>query len=115
METVIVGCDEEVRKDIKASKIVMDDVIPENVEDIVINQEKAKRGVRTQTRKAESWLVGFLAGKGEVPSSWVLHAGEKAGYSRDAIQRARRNLGDRIEVVNLPVTPRQTTWKLLEK
>jgi hypothetical protein len=115
METVIVGYDEEAEKDIKASKIITDEVIAENVEDIVINQEKARRGVRTRSDKAESWLVGFLAGKGAVPSSWVVNAGEQAGYSRDSIHRARRNLGDRIEVVNLPVSPRQTTWLLLEK
>jgi hypothetical protein len=64
METVIVGYDEEAEKDIKPSKIVMDEIIPENVEDIVINQEKARRGVRTRSDRAESWLVGFLAGKG---------------------------------------------------
>lgn len=64
---------------------------------------------------AETWLVGFLAGKGEVPSKWVIHAGEKAGYSKDAVQRARRNLGDRVVVTNLPVVPRTTTWRLLEE
>jgi hypothetical protein len=115
METVIVGYDEEAQKDIKASKIFTDELIAENVEDIVISQEKARRGVRTRRGKAESWLVGFLVGKGEVASGWVVNAGEQAGHSRDSIHRARRNLGDRIEVVNLPASPRQTAWKLLEK
>ena len=50
--------------------------------------------------------MGFLAGKGEVPSNWVINAGEKAGYSKDAVHRARRNLGDRVVVTSLPVVPR---------
>lgn len=115
METVIVGYDAEVQKDIMASKLVIHGVITQDVEDIVLEQETKRRSVRTQGARAETWLVGFLAGKGEVPSSWVINAGGKAGHSRDSIHRARRNLGDRIEVVNLSVVPRQTTWKLLEK
>jgi Cu/Ag efflux pump CusA len=64
METVIVGYDEEAQKDIKASKIVTDDVIPGNVEDIVISQEKARRDVRTRRDKADgvNAVVEIVAG-----------------------------------------------------
>jgi hypothetical protein len=41
------------------------------VEDIVLEQEKARKGVRTQGTKAAAWLVGYLKGKGEVPSSQI--------------------------------------------
>jgi hypothetical protein len=112
METGIVGYDAEAQKDIKASRLVIHGLIAQNVEDIVIEQEKKRRSVRTQGAKAETWLVGFLAGKGEVPSNWVINAGEKAGYSKDAVHRARRNLGDRVVVTSLPVVPRTTTWRL---
>jgi hypothetical protein len=115
METVTVGYDAEAQKDIKASRLVIHGLIAQNVEDIVLEQEKKRRSVRTQGAKAETWLVGFLAGKGEVPSNWVINAGEKAGYSKDAVHRARRNLGDRVVVTSLPVVPRTTTWRLLEE
>jgi hypothetical protein len=96
-------------------QLVIHGLIAQNVEDIVIEQEKKRRSVRTQGAKAETWLVGFLAGKGEVPSNWVINAEEKAGYSKDAVHRARRNLGDRVVVTSLPVVPRTTTWRLLEE
>jgi hypothetical protein len=83
------------------------------VEDIVLEQEKKRRSVRTQGAKAETWLVGFLAGKGEVPSKFLVKAAKEAGFSRDAIHRARRNLEDRIEVITLAVMPKQTAWRLI--
>jgi AAA domain/Bifunctional DNA primase/polymerase, N-terminal len=113
METEVVGFDADANKDIEASYIVYDEVIIANIEDVVLEQERAKKAVKTQRAKAEVWLVGFLAGKGEVPSRFVVKAGKEAGYSRDAIHRARRELEDRIEVISLPVIPRQTAWKLL--
>ena len=45
-QLVVVGYDEEAQKDIRASKIIIDKVINTNVEDIVIDQEKAKKSVR---------------------------------------------------------------------
>jgi energy-coupling factor transporter ATP-binding protein EcfA2 len=51
MDTVIVGYDEEAQKDIKASKVVIHGLIAQNVEDIVLEQEKAKKRVRTGVAK----------------------------------------------------------------
>jgi hypothetical protein len=85
----------------------------QNVEDIVLEQEKARKSVKSQRAKAEVWLVSFLAGAGEVPSRFVVTAGKEAGYSRTAIHAARREMEDRIEVINLPVIPRQTAWRLI--
>jgi hypothetical protein len=82
METVIVGYDAEVQKDIKASKLMIHGLITQNVEDIVIEQEIKRRSVRTQGAKAETWPVGFLAGKGEVPSIWVIHPRRAARHVR---------------------------------
>ena len=91
MDTEIVGHDDEAGKDIRASKLYIDaQPIDQNVEDIVLEQEKTRKSVKTQRAKAEVWLVTFLAGKGEVPSRFVVRAGKEAGYSRDAIHRARR-------------------------
>ena len=47
--------------------------------------EKKAHECQAQSAKAETWLVGFLAG-------------EKAGHSKDAVHRARSNLGDRSVV-----------------
>jgi hypothetical protein len=48
METEIVGYDTEAQKDIKASKVFIHGLIAQNVEDIVLEQEKAKKSARTQ-------------------------------------------------------------------
>lgn len=114
MDTVIVGYDEEAQKDIKASKVVIHGLIAQNVEDIVLEQEKAKKRVRTEGGKAEAWLVGYLKGKGEVPSAQVKKDGEAAGLSEDAIKRARLKLGnDRVAIRSFG-KPRTTNWRLVE-
>jgi hypothetical protein len=114
METVIVGYDTEAQKDIKASKVVIHGLIAQNVEDIVLEQEKAKKSVRTEGGKAAAWLVGYLKGKEEVPSSQIKKDGKAADLSEDAINRARLKLGkDRI-VVRSFGQPRTTNWRLVE-
>lgn len=115
MDTLTVGWDDAAHKEIRASEIIFDEVIMENVEDIVINQEKARKAVKTKTNRAELWLLDFLAGKGEVPTKWIVAAAKREQFSRDAIYRARRNLEDRIEVSNLPTVPKTSTWKLLDE
>ena len=114
MDTVIVGYDVEAQKDIKASKIVIHGLIAQNVEDIVLEQEKAKKRVRTEGGKAEAWLVGYLKGKGEVPSAQLKKDGEAAGLSEDAIKRARLKLGDDRVVIRSFGKPRTTNWRLVE-
>jgi hypothetical protein len=115
METEIVGHDDEAGKDIRASKLFTDKrPVPQNVEDIVLEQEKARKGVKTEGSKAQQWLVGYLTGRGEVPSNTVERDGEAAEHSRSAIQRARTQLGDRIQVRSFGM-PRTTTWNLLER
>jgi RecA-family ATPase len=114
MDTVVVGRDEARQKDIRASQLVMDQFIEKNVEELVLEQEKAKRATKTQAGKAEGWLLGYLKGKGEVPSHQVISDGEAAGYSKSAIQRARGGLGDRITVKTLSVSGRATSWALSE-
>jgi hypothetical protein len=85
MDTEIVGRDVNAGKDIEASKIIFDKIINENVEDIVIDQERVRKGVRTQGGKAKAWLVGFLSGRGEIP----LQSGN--GRRRQGWPLARRN------------------------
>jgi hypothetical protein len=92
MEPVTVGYDTEAQKDIKASKLTIHGLITQDVEDIVLEQEKARKGVRTQGTKAAAWLVGYLKGKGEVPSSQIKEDGKAADLSDDAINRARLKL-----------------------
>jgi AAA domain len=115
MATVVVGHDEQRQKEIKASQLRMDEFIERNVEEIVLEQERATRRAKTQSSKAEGWLIGYLAGKGEVSSGTVMAAGKAAGYSPDAVKRARRNLEGQVEVINLSTFPKTSTWKLLEE
>jgi RecA-family ATPase len=114
MDTVVVGRDEARQKDIRASQLIMDQFIERNVEELVLEQERAKRATKSQAGKAESWLEGYLAGKGEVASHQVLSDGDKAGFSADAIKRARRKLEGRVEVINLATFPKTSTWRLTE-
>jgi hypothetical protein len=114
METVTVGWDDDLDKEIRASQLVIGNTIKENIEDIVLEQEKRKRKTVTQADRAEAWLLEFLAGKGEMPSHSVIKKGkEEAGLSRSSIQAARRALEHRIAVRNLQTVPRKTTWELL--
>ena len=114
METEVVGYDTEAQKDIKASKVAIHGLITQNVEDIVLEQEKAKKSVRTEGSRAASWLVGYLKGRGEVPSAQIKEDGKAADLSEDAINRARLKLGkDRI-VVRSFGQPRTTNWRLVE-
>jgi energy-coupling factor transporter ATP-binding protein EcfA2 len=116
METVTVGHDEDAQKDIKTSKVVIHGLIAQNVEDIVLEQEKARKGIRTQSTKATAWLVGYLSGKDEVPSAQIKKDGKAAAdLSPDSINRARQKLGpERIEVRTSGM-PATTTWKLLKE
>ena len=114
IEGQVVGYDNEAQKDIEGSYLVTDRTIPENVEDIVIEQEKRRKAAKTGSGKAEAWLIGYLTGKGEVPSTQVIRDGDKAGHSRDAVYRARRKLDDRVQITNLPTVPKTSTWKLTE-
>jgi hypothetical protein len=112
MDTEIVGHDDEADKDIRASKLFIDKrPVDQNVEDIVLEQEKARKSVRTQGGQAKQWLVGYLTG--EVPSSTVEQDGTAAGHSRSAIQRGRKDLGEQIQVRSFGTVPRTTTWELL--
>jgi hypothetical protein len=117
MDTEIVGYDDKLGKDIRASKLFIHArPIAQNVEDIVLEQEKARKSMRTKGGKAERWLIAFLAGKGEVPSKQIIKAGKEAGFSRDALYRARRELEelDRLKTTNLSTVPKTSTWKLLD-
>jgi hypothetical protein len=114
IESKVTGYDPKAKKPIEGAYLVTDGIVPKNVEDIVLEQEKARRSTRTESGKAKAWLIGYLDGKGEVPSSVVIADGARADHSRDSIHRARRGLGDRIKVTSLSTTPRTTTWKLLE-
>jgi hypothetical protein len=116
IEGRIVGYDEEAERDIEGSHIVTDRMIEGNVEDIVLEQERRKKNAKTEGGKAAAWLVGYLSGKGEIPSSQIIEDGDKAGHSRDSIYRARRSFGDdRIAIRNLATVPKTSTWRLLEE
>ena len=62
METVTVGYDAEAQKDIKASRLVIHGLIAQNVEDIVIEQEKSAgvSGPRAP-RPRRGWWVSWRA------------------------------------------------------
>ena len=94
METEVVGYDEEAQKDIKASKIIIHGLIAQNVEDIVLEQEKAKKRVRTEGGKAEAWLVGYLQGRGEVASAQIEQDGKSGRLIRGRDQTCTAKLGD---------------------
>jgi AAA domain len=115
METEIVGYDDEADKEIRASMLIISDhSVAQNIEDIVLEQEKARKGVKTQGVKAKQWLIGYLTGKGEVPSTQVISDGEAAGHARNTIQRARSSLEGRVAVRSFGM-PKTTTWQLLEE
>ena len=114
METETVGYDPEAQKDIEASKVVVHGLITQNVEDIVLEQEKAKKSVRTEGSRAAAWLVGYLKGKGEAPSSQIKEDGKAADLSEGAINRARLKLGEDRVVVRSFGQPRTTNWRLVE-
>jgi hypothetical protein len=115
MEGKVVGYDTDAVKDIEGSYLKIDGRIEENIEDIVLEQEKRTKSKGTKAGSSMVWLVGYMVGRGEVASDQVIEAGITAGHSRTSIQAARRNLGDRIQVRNLPVVPRKTTWELVSK
>jgi hypothetical protein len=79
-----------------------------------LEQEKARKAAKTQGGKAEAWLVGYLAGKGEVSSDEVIAAGIAAGFSRPSIYRAKGNC-DRIDSLNTNTYPKTSLWWLVEK
>jgi hypothetical protein len=115
MEGKVVGYDMDAAKDIEGSYLKIDGRIEENIEDLVLEQEKRTKSKGTKQGGSMVWLIGYMVGRGEVPSDQVINAGIDAGHSRTSIQAARRNLGDRIQVRNLPVVPRKTTWELVGK
>jgi hypothetical protein len=115
MEGKVVGYDVDAERDIEGSYLKIDGQIEENIEDLVLEQEKRTKSKGTKQGGSMVWLVGHMVGRGEVPSDQVINAGIDAGHSRTSIQAARRNLGDRIQVRNLPVVPRKTTWELVGK
>jgi AAA domain len=107
IEGVQVGYDDRKLKGIWQSRIVSGMAEDQSVQDIVKAQESVKRDATVT--EARNWLRGCLKGKGEVPSSQVLAAGEELGYTRPNVQRARGAL--RISIKPLG---RGTTWSLIE-
>jgi hypothetical protein len=114
MHGKVVGFDEEAQKNIEGSYVITDGMIPENIEDLVLAQEKVRKsGKSTEKGKALTWLLTYLKGKGEVPSHQIISDGILAGHGRNAVQNARQELGEAIEVRNIPGEyPRRSTWKL---
>ena len=115
IESKVTGHDPKAKKDIEGSYLVTDQIVPENIEDIVLEQEKRRKSSNTEGGKSMAWLVAYLAGKGEIPSAQVMRNGEAAGHSEDSIRRARRKLGDERVPVRSFGMPRTTTWRLLEE
>jgi hypothetical protein len=68
-----------------------------------------QRGSGTSTTEAERWVAGYLADHGRVRSIDVKDAGESAGFSKSAIERAFRKLGVIAESEGYP---RVTWWSL---
>jgi hypothetical protein len=115
MEGQVVGYDEEAQKDIEGSYLVTDGVIPENVEDIVLEQEKRTKSTKTEGGKAEVWLAAYLSGKGEIPSNQVFSEAKKVSLSRNAVYRARDRLGDRLVVRRVAQMSGGTTWEYVQQ
>jgi hypothetical protein len=108
-----VGYDQEAQKDIEGSYLVLDKEHPENVEDIVLEQEKRAKATKTGSSKAEGWLVAYLTGKGEVPSQEVLRSAKGAGLSKNQVHAGRKKLGDQVVVRRAAQMHSGTTWELL--
>jgi hypothetical protein len=114
MEGQIVGYDDEAQKDIEGSYLVIDGTHPENVEDIVLEQEKRTKSTKTEGTRAELWLVGYLSGKGEIPANQVFSEAKKVSLSRNAVYRAKGKLGpDRLVVKRVAEMSGGTTWEYL--
>jgi hypothetical protein len=114
MDGQTVGYDEEAQKDIEGSHMVIVGTHPENVEDIILEQEKRTKGAKTEGGKAEVWLVAYLTGKGEVPSGQVLQAAKEVSLSKGAVHRARAKLGpERLVVRRVAQMSGGTTWEYI--
>jgi hypothetical protein len=67
--------------------------------------------VRAVRDEARDWLLEYLANEGGAAlAGEVKRAARAAGYSDNALRAARAAL--RVQVVNLPVVPRRTEWRL---
>jgi RecA-family ATPase len=86
-----VGYDQEAQKDVEGSYLVLDRTHTENVEDIILEQEKRAKATKTGGSKAEGWLVAYLTGKGEVPANQLFRDADEAGLSRNQVYPARRS------------------------
>jgi hypothetical protein len=107
-----VGYDEEAQKGIEGSHLVITGTHPENVEDILLEQEKRTTSAKTEGGKAEVWLIACLSGKGEVPANQVFAEAKKVPLSRNAIYRAKDKLGpDRLMVRRVAEMSGGTTWE----
>jgi RecA-family ATPase len=63
VESLIVGHDKEAQRDIEGSLIVIDRMIEENVEDIVLEQEKRRKRTKLKAAKRQRGLLAICQGK----------------------------------------------------
>jgi AAA domain len=113
IEGTRVGYDEEAKKDIEGSFLVLDGEHQENVEDIILEQEKRTKGTKTGASRAEVWLAAYLTGKGEVSSGQVFRDAEKANFSRNQVYAGKAKLGDRLVVRRVAQMHSGTTWEFI--
>jgi hypothetical protein len=66
--------------------------------------------VRTLVAEAKDWLRQYLTDRGVVDSRDAKRDAHAQGFSESTLTRARKGL--RVVVVNLPVSPRRSTWSL---
>ena len=76
-----------------------------------MKQEKAKKATKTQDQ-AQSWLIGYLSGKGDWPRGQFEEDSQTENISRNSLCAAKNALGERLVVKNLLGWPRRSTWSL---
>ena len=112
IEGMIVGYDNEAEKDIEGSFLVLDTEHPENVEDIILEQEKRAKATKTAGGKAEKWLVGYLTRQRRDPGWTSPPRRQKADLSRNAIYRAKDKLQPKLRVQRVAQIQGGSTWSL---
>lgn len=66
-----------------------------SVGDMLADGGSGSGGDKDERNEVERWLRDFMTGRdgGEAPAAEVLRAGEKDGYSKDAVKRAKKKVG----------------------
>ena len=107
-----VGWDKNKDMPVHSSRIVMDELIEGNVEDLYVDQEKeaAKAKKNTAGNQVQRWLTHHI-GNRSLRRTAVLHeALDEMGFSESTVKRAFREMGG--ESSPIPGTQNEKYWRL---